>query len=808
MDKKERPLRRRKPIQYVKDEDIEKTLLGMEETFEESDDDKDADPDYAENSIRRWESSFEVSDDDSNIDDPKPLVTSPIKNGGMISMNHDEMNRHSDPTADDGLISMDQGTMNRESDLPGDDSQMNDDWTTSMDHNMNEEHEFIFGNESANPSCESEGCNDEIFAACINNACLALLCFKHFDDVEECCKHNRSMNEKRCVALISVEKSILESGPTPENFEMDGSRREEPRPKRKRVNQQKQNKKSRDLGLGHKQTNRSHNLKPPKVLKPRCKGKECSRQGKECDKFTDDVRKTIHSEYWAMGNLGLQREYITRHARNKSKKRTFTANQVSRRNNTVEYVLPLNQSLLQVCKVMFLNTLAISEKTMRTSLKNLQESGVLYPEKRGGRSVQRAEKDMEDTEKIRSHINRFDRVESHYIRANSSREYLHSDLNLKKMYRMFEEENNGQPHIPSFSKYRNVFVSMNLTFHHPKKDLCSLCVSYREGNEESKQRLLAKYNAHIAEKEKVREIKTACKLLAKENEKIVSAIFDLQQVIYLPKSNDGQIFYKRRLANYNFTIYNLGSRDCNCYVWNEATSKRGSSEIATCLYSFLINCSEKGASEVRMFCDGCAGQNKNTIVAAMLLWAIKTLKIQEISIRYFETSHGQSEGDSVHSTIEYAIKNSGDLFMPSQLVSVIRLSRHQPQPYIVNHMDTKDFWDFKSLSTDLRILTIKKDNETGAPIKWTDMKEIAVEKKAPQIIKFKTSHLDTSFRSLTLKRLSAENVNSQRLEILNSQPPKISGEKFKDLMSLCDGNTPVIKHTEHVTFYRSLPHDN
>lgn len=216
---------------------------------------------------------------------------------------------------------------------------------------------------------------------------------------------------------------------------------------------------------------------------------------------------------------------------------------------------------------MFLNTLGISEKTMRTSLKNLQESGVIQPERRGGRPTQRKEKDTEETERIRSHINQFDRVESHYSRANSSKEYLHSDLNLKKMYRMFEEESNNQP-IPSFTKYRRVFLEMNLTFHHPKKDLCSLCVSYREGNEDCKQRLLSRYNTHIAEKDKVREIKKTCKLIAKENFKIVSAVFDLQQVMYLPKSNDGQIFYKRRLANYNFTIYNLGSRDCNCYVWN------------------------------------------------------------------------------------------------------------------------------------------------------------------------------------------------------------------------------------------------
>lgn len=284
-------------------------------------------------------------------------------------------------------------------------------------------------------------------------------------------------------------------------------------------------------------------------------------------------------------------------------------------------------------------------------------------------------------------------------------------------------------------------------------------------------------------------------------------MFDLQQVIYLPRSNDGQIFYKRRLANYNFTIYNLVTRDCNCYVWNEVTSKRGSAEISTCLYLFLKESTlEKGAKEVHLFCDGCADQSKNTIVVAMLHYAINTLDIDSISLRFFETNHGQSEGDSAHSTIENAINHSGDLFMPSQLVSVIRISRTRPRPYIVKHMESAEFLNFKKLSTDLRILKIRKDNEQGDHIKWNEMKEILVEKNAPQEVKFKTSHLQENFRSFSLGRIQ-EDIFSQDLAVLNKIPPKISNEKYNDLVSLCGGDTPVIKHPEHTLFYRSLPHN-
>ncbi|KAL1457152.1 hypothetical protein WDU94_001813 [Cyamophila willieti] len=413
-----------------------------------------------------------------------------------------------------------------------------------------------------NTECESKSCTEEIFAACIH--CSALLCFDHFDRVEDCGNHR--------IQLLHENQSPKQN-PTAEDFQLDGSGREEPRPKRRRVNQQKENKKQRDLGLGHRETNKRHNLKAPRFMKPKCTGKECMRTGKSCNNFSDSIRNEIFSNYWEIGNLSLQREFITRHVRSKDKKRAYTANETSRRKNTNEYALPLNSRLEPVCKVMFLNTLGISETTMRTSLKNL-ETGVVNTERRGGRSTKRSENDLAETEKIINHINKFDRVESHYTRANSSREYLHADLNIKKMFRMYQDECLPDQQISSLSKYRKTFWKMNLSFHHPKKDLCSLCTSYREAADDAtKKRLMERYNAHIAEKAKVREKKRTYKLLAKENRKIVSAVFDLQQVIYIPKSNDGQIFYKRRLANYNFTIYNLATRNCNCYVWYEAKTK-------------------------------------------------------------------------------------------------------------------------------------------------------------------------------------------------------------------------------------------
>ncbi|CAH2014687.1 unnamed protein product [Acanthoscelides obtectus] len=154
----------------------------------------------------------------------------------------------------------------------------------------------------------------------------------------------------------------------------------------------------------------------------------------------------------------------------------------------------------------------------------------------------------------------------------------------------------------SYHIYRRVFKSLNLSFHHPKKGQCSLCSSYKEGSTETKAKLEDSFAAHIAEKDSVRKKKKDAKESSQENpEAIASAVFDLQQIISLPRSNESGIFYSRRLSVFNFTIYNLGNKNCLCYLWNEINSKRGSNEISTCVANSLIQLDTQGIKEVSVF---------------------------------------------------------------------------------------------------------------------------------------------------------------------------------------------------------------
>ncbi|KAG8289846.1 hypothetical protein J6590_096008 [Homalodisca vitripennis] len=53
-----------------------------------------------------------------------------------------------------------------------------------------------------------------------------------------------------------------------------------------------------------------------------------------------------------------------------------------------------------------------------------------------------------------------------------------------------------------------------------------------------KEKLKTKYKQDFAEKEEVRKLKDQSKKLAMDNRECTAAVFDLQQVMYLPKSNE------------------------------------------------------------------------------------------------------------------------------------------------------------------------------------------------------------------------------------------------------------------------------
>lgn len=77
---------------------------------------------------------------------------------------------------------------------------------------------------------------------------------------------------------------------------------------------------------------------------------------------------------------------------------------------------------------------------------------------------------------IRDHINSFQRVESHYLRSQTTRKYIDGSLTLAQMYRYYkqDQEQKGLP-VAKKCNYDNIFnTEFNISFFQPKKDQCAV----------------------------------------------------------------------------------------------------------------------------------------------------------------------------------------------------------------------------------------------------------------------------------------------------------------------------------------------
>jgi len=170
----------------------------------------------------------------------------------------------------------------------------------------------------------------------------------------------------------------------------------------------------------------------------------------------------------------------------------------------------------------------------------------------------------------------------------------------------------------------------------------------------------------------------------------VTVKFDLRCVLQIPSSDVSPMYYSRKLCCYNLTIYEGSQpRNAYCYAWNEVNGKRGSIEIGTCLYLYLMNLGNT-VTEVSLFSDTCGGQNRNQNIAALLLYIVQTTNIEVIEQKFLESGHSVMEYDSMHTAIEHQ-KKYMSVYTMHDWINTFRLShsrrnRKNAAPYNVQEL--------------------------------------------------------------------------------------------------------------------------
>lgn len=95
--------------------------------------------------------------------------------------------------------------------------------------------------------------------------------------------------------------------------------------------------------------------------------------------------------------------------------------------------------------------------------------------------------------------------------------------------------------LQRLSLYRHTFVSENFSFFLPKRDLYDVCHIY--ANSSSEEKLQEQYKKHKEDKLLARIIKNVYKKKAKEDASICAAVFYLQQLLAVLKTEVGLVYY-------------------------------------------------------------------------------------------------------------------------------------------------------------------------------------------------------------------------------------------------------------------------
>ncbi|CAH1106879.1 unnamed protein product [Psylliodes chrysocephalus] len=148
--------------------------------------------------------------------------------------------------------------------------------------------------------------------------------------------------------------------------------------------------------------------------------------------FLPDGDNLTQVNFWALGDLGLQRSFIHACMRNVMPKYKYT-NAERPRNANKAFYFTINEKPIRVCKTFFRNTLDITDRMIRSVSSKLDENGFLK-EKNRGKHDSHPQLNEDLVQAIKNHINSIPRMESHYVRANtehmcSGRDHMNQCLN-------------------------------------------------------------------------------------------------------------------------------------------------------------------------------------------------------------------------------------------------------------------------------------------------------------------------------------------------------------------------------------------
>lgn len=470
-----------------------------------------------------------------------------------------------------------------------------------------------------------------------------------------------------------------------------------------------------------------------------------------------------------------------------------------------------------ICKKAFMAIHGIKKGKVEHLLRSLKMTGVSPKNKRGKHNVRPRKLGTDTLNLIHAHIKSFKSRGSHYSLHQSSKSYLPEELNIKKMFQMFIDLH---PDVKvSYETYRSIMEKdFNIAFGYPRTDTCSSCDEFAtkkkslvaEKNNASEldqlniERKIKKIETEIIIHKKRAEQfyirKKKAKLEARKTKEKEAICMDFSKNLPAPNLPTNDVYYKRQLSVYAFNVHVLSNSQSVFYMYSELIAKKGADDVASLLHHFVYNFLDVEVRNLEIFCDSCAGQNKNFTIFRFFHNLVHTEKrLDFVKITFPVRGHSYLECDKNVGLVNQKTR----VEHPKEWNKVFQVARYKPSPFDVVDVQ-KNF--FRKWTHHLGTLYKKK-----CPFPTRPVKEIVIEKEHPRLLRYRTAYNGawetgvvkevkkkipkTNLRpgefclpdySYECKSKTSESKNKimENFRFLFSAPIPISKQKFDDLQHL------------------------
>ena len=507
--------------------------------------------------------------------------------------------------------------------------------------------------------------------------------------------------------------------------------------------------------------------------------KDCNKcKFKCCKKISAEERLNLHKMFWSLDDEN-KAHFYSEYTEREEKKRCRGTTNAKPKTFSFKYFLRSGNSAVKerVCKTFFLSTLDISKTRVSYFYTNMRcvETGVALPPRSGKYAKNCTSHDQLD--QVRSHINSFPRIPSHYCRQSTNKEFLEKALNITKMYGLYKDWcSESEFTAVKQHKYSEIFNSeFNIGFLAPKKDRCDKCELGRINDTLPPPQATA-LQVHIENK-----VSTANEREKDRNNKTKAVLcFDLENVFSLPVSGVSNFFYKRKLCTFNMTAHLSLTKKAYFAIWHEGIGGRGGNNMATAVLKILeqVMKDHPGITELTLWSDSCVSQNRNSIMTLALSLFIKVHPtLETITQKFCEPGHSSiQEVDSVHSIIERHLRHQ-EVYSPLGLIRKLTTIRNSQT------IQLSQFFDYQAKA--------KKDFMFSR-VPFSQVRQLRIT-KVTGMVGYKLIHSSEDWTLVSVKVTPSVSVSTRKgpqpKRVIETQikalpKPTVGTEKMKDISSM------------------------